>query len=75
MQYSFSFSQLVTLGLLVSVPLASAYPTATGSDIAARDLPVVARHHTEAQIAAKKNKNGRDVEAIEARHHTGKYHF
>ena len=31
---------------------------------------IEARHHTAAQIAAKKAKGARDVEELEARHHT-----
>lgn len=73
-----SVAKLFALGLLVSGPIASAYAVpSTGSDLAKKDegsmawirslLPLDARHHTKAQIAAKAGKTARGVEA---RHHT-----
>jgi len=60
----YTLSQLLTIGLLATVPLASAYPTRGPRAVEARDdtylgwardlVHLGARHHTEAQIGLRK---------------------
>ncbi|TVY75786.1 hypothetical protein LSUE1_G004954, partial [Lachnellula suecica] len=80
--HTFSVSKVLAFGLLVSAPLAVYAEPSESHDLEKKyvggpaswvraAVSLQSRHHTEAQIAAKKAKAGaRDIEVLETRHHT-----